>query len=464
MPRFKILIADDIEDKLDQAQMTLIDGGASAEAKALRLKFANELFDIHRFQIVGQAIDALQHWQPDLGMVDIRFNELKQIAGLVERMGYDPEKEATAVRGIDLLAELRARYPDAFLIAYTGSGLDADVFEPLRAKGIIGAEYFLPLFQKDAELPVLTAKSRDTLGQMFQQFRERIHREQLKTLYENHRGDEAALLEAAVSVEGRTFQLKHLFAHLAALDEHGTLRFAGLTHAIEEVLAAPESSAVGDASGEGMIDGFGPNGYWRHPSQRNNNTLTEAQQAANIHQVILDFRASAQYQRLNRQINLDAANLALRIIEANHQNRPLAPMRNFNIGSAFRRYGETPWTNTFHRALMLRRTLLVLNELLDNHIFSPYPRNADPNKSALTTIFRFANLGEGGYDNEKRILSTLLGLSLQTNYQLLQRLKVHEAALLREEREFIDEYGKKIQARFQPPPNHRIGFNAQPFE
>jgi len=451
MSKFKIMIVDDIEDQLDAVQTTLVRGGSSSKDKQHRKEKAETLFDIARFQIGGEAIDHLKGWQPHLAMVDIRFTALEQVPELVKEHGYDLAQEATATRGVDILVALREKYPSTFLIAYTGGGIDEDVYGPLSYKGIMGAKFFLPLFKKDEASGHLTDKSHEVLTQMAEQRYNDLDIKLLKEAFEKSDKSEAALLNLEVKVDGTDCPLWHLMAHLAVLDSDGKLTYPNLQASIERILQEPEKEQEVNHIPASPPD-FSPNGRWKE---------------AWMHQAIIDFRASDGYEKENARINIDAANWILNIIQANHNNQILGKV---NITIQKFQYGTPGPTDIFHNALLFRRVLMGCSQLLETpgvtqifKVYSYISAQQHPNSMAFTTIFRFANIGTSGYDNERRVMSVILGLSLQRGYsRKLQRLDINKGNCLTEEVAFLEEFLPKIAKRFMP--NNGGPLKANPFE
>lgn len=446
MSKIRILIVDDVESQIEQNQAALVHVAEDYhDDLANRRAVVAELFEIKTCFIVGQALTLLETWQPHLAIVDLRFDSLTN--SFVEKRGYDPVTEITPTRGLDLIKTLRNNYPQVAIVAYTARGFDALVYNDLRDAGVLGADFFLPLFQKDTSLFELTERAHQVLKNVVEQFN--FDLTALRTAYAAGDWPEEALLDLPVQVgDTDVYKMRHFAAHLAVLNNDGTLTYPALRAFVEELISAEEAEATP------LIPGFTPNGLWANDW---------------VGVLIEGYLQSTDYKNTQHQINVNAANTILKIIQANRTNSIIGST-NYNIGTTSFAYGHPGQTDIFHNALTIRRVLLGFTRLLEtkgiSDVFIPYNYKGignTPNSNAYDTIFRFGNLGTPSYDNERRVISKILGLSLQNGYVYgPQRLNINENVCLPEELAFLNTYLPVIGERFVHHVHRSLQFD--PFE
>lgn len=141
--KLKILIVDDISDHRKWISASLVESIFSG-ALAERLKVAEAIFEIHKYSIVGEAIEVLKKgFRPDLSIVDLDFQNLQQKSITTKQL--DPNLEKSPIRGFDLLNALKQYAPQSVNVIYTGQAAnEQDISEQLaKSKLEFGKDWML---------------------------------------------------------------------------------------------------------------------------------------------------------------------------------------------------------------------------------------------------------------------------------------------------------------------------------
>lgn len=407
-----VLIVDDTPTGRLFSRAALLAVSDGGDHRQQRAEAAGQVFDIREFHIGGAAIKNIQAgYQPDLAIIDINFSELNFTD--VERHGFDPGVEVSAMRGFDILDALKAHSPGTatvFVTAYAGD--DELIGAELQRRGLrLGQGYYVRT-SKAIGINDLSLHLKACMETIANNWAEQIPLNDAGRLITLKAANQ--ILSDKTVVNDREISLKSMLAHTATFDpQTKTVMFANPAESIYNLLPS-------------MMD-MDMAGHFRQTF---------------VQQAIRDFRNSENFRQKNEEINAMTANYILRFLQASHNNDNIGALiggfydfyDNGNVGQIPHRYGENPWSFQFINALKQRRALLGLSRLAAMPVWG-LGRNR-PLRNLLCQYMKLHGRSRPTEDNIRQHLH-VRGLLKVRGQELLQ---TDARLILPEEEQFLHEY------------------------
>lgn len=414
--KWQILIVDDHEEGRNQAQAALLPVEGNRYYQQERLQLADELFDIIRCTIAGEAIKAIEkdELRPDLAIVDIDFQGLD--SEYVERQGLIYKEEATSLRGFDVLESIHHFSPYTTVVLFTGKADQDDMIaDELRRRNLRqGRGYFIKT-SRAIGINELSAHLAECVQQLAIHLSELATQAQRRQIRELLTLPNAYILEQELEVANRTIVLKSMMAYTAIYNHsNNNILFDNITEKLLELFLLQR------------VEDFAPNGIW---------------QSDCIHQAILDWRASNNYSKQNIEIDQSAANYVLSTIM---NGSPIDILNRTNLTAHVRnnaRYGHNSiFDATFYNALIVRRALLGLSHLAQKPVWG---QGNNKKMDRVLDYFMETNGLGSNPDNMRNFFSQVRGLSIET-LNIPQSLNTCFPHIMEEESLWLEQYPAQI--------------------
>jgi hypothetical protein len=450
--KLKILICDDIEQHRNWMKAALVNAPITAD-ESKRIELAEELFDIHEFEIVGKAIKALEKGlKVDLGLVDADFCNLPD--AIIQDEGFVISEEKTSSRGFDLLESLKTLLPNTPALLFTGyAASPLDIHQEIMKRGLsYGKDCFFKFMDKGYGIQILTQGMLFPLKKAAENFFNGLtykNKIELNSILKSVPDD--ALLNCIPDINGRKIGIRNLLMGWSKVKiaESGDLFlvFDDVKTELEKLVNSKQT------------DNFKPVGIWTggergRKNPKNYNYMVTA---------LADYQNNTKYSEWKDAIDRNAAQLVLEVIE--NQDTivkgmfpfyPTIKISNYNcknedegvtiMDSAFR--------IKFFNSLIIRRFAIGLTAIRDSR------KNQFRDDLILITIAGVLGRKTKDSDEEngdervisglKQFYNEILGLSVQITTgenNLSQKLDYETPKITNEENNWLKEYLPQIEER-----------------
>lgn len=440
--KLNLIICDDIEEHRDLMKASLINTSSAVDMYT-RINMAEEMFNIHDYAIVGEAISRLQNSKSniDFAVFDADYSNLND--DYIIDSGYDPTIEKTSTRGFDLLEKLIQLNIPSFL--FTGNyGNMVSIQEEIEKRGLkIRQDFFIKPTDKSIGIEALSSYTPFILKKSAEKILLTLAETERKNLnsISDSVDNKTSFLNYQASFNGRRIEISNLLMgwSKAKLDSKNNLilHYDNPKQIFEELLNSQTD------------DLFTPNGIWRgiKTSKEDYRYMTKA---------LKDYREHTRYLQSREEINKRSAQCLLELIEQIYSKTPYNQIsysvKIKNNNCKYQRTDNTienaKFKQKFFNALVCRRMLIGLTKVRDS-------RKTDFNKRDIIDIFT-SSLGRkiDSYNNVKQFITDILGLSGEINTAQRQSVNFTMPKIMREEKDWLDEYIPIIEDRI----NHRKWF------
>jgi CheY-like chemotaxis protein len=433
--KLKILICDDVAQHRKWMKAALVNAPITTNEQK-RIDLANELFDIHEFEIVGDAIKALEGGlKVDLGLADADFCNLP--SEYIVDKGFNVLTEKTSLRGFDLLEAMKKHLPETPAFLFTGYAANKiDIYQEIIKRELsLGKDWFFKPMDKGYGIEILTEEMPFPLKKAAERIFDGLaHKNKIgfRSILESV--PESALLDCTFDIDGRKMGIKNLLMGWSRVEvgEDGNLVLI-----IDDVKTRLEKLINFK-----QTDDFKPVGIWKGGLQGKKDPKDYTYMVT----ARTDYQHNVKYSEWKENINTKSAQLILELCEQFMSGKKkshylfsvkvdgyncLHESENITID-------DDIFRGRFFNALICRRFVIGLCKLRDGRK-TPFKEGS---------VVDLAGESIGRTSGFKEFLNTILGLRGVTN-AYIQQVKYESPFIMSEEIDWLKKYIPLVEERLR---------------